>query len=450
MEKYLKTYFPAINEEDAVKNEQKKVRNLLKKFDDPESVFKGLPFYCLNLKEQVKLLHFILEETDERQIISNLGKIDADKDYCNIDIDDEDTEEFTRRFLEEELPDYEPLDLKSMLISNRMIIRGEDDMQGVLDCLNQSNEFIICSLMNEINSFYMMGLHFENLTYIKEYIDYVINDILQLVVYKVITNPNINTFTILQGLSEETRNLSDKIDTQLIRKREEQKNYDVLTVSQVMRYFSSYLNHRSKLKEETDIYTELENERKLVPTLFDPVPEEYRAAKVILSEEDIKKATSVITEGKSIYQYDDKLSTVREFIDIMRNYGGRQCYSNCLQDLKVYFREIYISKVTYRRQQTRKIVEDYIDKLNFAFENNESIPEFDKQSQYMFVREKISRGYFREKGLLSDYFGKIDFTIELYDLLLKTYWFYDLKDALEILYDVNHNLLNKFNSLVEM
>lgn len=450
MERYLETYFPSINDEDSIKNEKKKIHNLLVKLNNKESVFKGLPFYSLNLTEQVKLLHFILEEIDERQIINNLGKVDADKDYSNIEMDDEETEAFTRTFFKEEMPDYEPLDIQSMLISNRLIIRSEQDMQLLLDYLKQSNEEIIRLLTTEYNAFYMMGLHFENLNYVKEYIDYVINDILQLVVYRVISNPDVNTFAILQELSEETRNLSDKIDFQLIRKWEKQKENDILTASQVLKYFSAYLKHRSKLKEETDIYSELEKEVKQTATLFGNVPEKYRADKVFLSEEEIKEAGTIITEGKSIYQYEQKLSTVQEFINIMNIYGGRQCYSNCLQDLKVYFREIYMSKATYKRQQARKIVENYIKKVNFAVANKEAIPEFDKQSQYMFVREKISRGYFREKGLLVEYFGKIKFTNELYDLLLKIYWLYDFEDALEFLYEINCNFLKKFNALVEV
>lgn len=59
VEKYLETYFSTINDEDAIKNQKKKVYNLLEKLNDSEAVFKGLPFYCLNLKEQVKLLYFI-------------------------------------------------------------------------------------------------------------------------------------------------------------------------------------------------------------------------------------------------------------------------------------------------------------------------------------------------------------------------------------------------------
>ena len=54
------------------------------------------------------------------------------------------------------------------------------------------------------------------------------------------------------------------------------------------------------------------------------------------------------------------------------------------------------------------------------------LPEFDKKSQYIFVREKISRGYYREKGLLGDYYEKIAFTSEFYDLL----WFCDFKKRL--------------------
>lgn len=450
VEKYLEIYFPAINDEDVRKNEKKKVNNLLAKLNDSDSVFVGIPFECLNLMEQVKLLHFILEEIDERQIISNLTKVDADKDYSNIEISDEKTEEFTRIFFKDEMPDYEPLDINSLLISSRQVIRSEQDMQVLLDYLNQSNEKIIRCLINESNAFYVMGLHFENLDYIKAYINYVVNGILQLVVYRIILNSDIDTLAILQKLSAETRNLSDKIDVQLNRKREEQKKNDVLTASQVMQYFSAYLKHRSKLKEETEIFAKLEEEVKKATTLFDNVSEEYQAAKVILSEEEIKGAKEIITEGEIIPKFEEKMDIVRKFIDIMRIYGGRQCYSNCLQDLKVYFREIYMSKATYKRQQARKIVEDYIEKVDFALANNEPIPEFNKHSQYMFVREKISRGYFREKGSLPEYFGKIEFTNELYNLLLKIYWFCDFEDSLELIYEVNYHLLKKINTLIQV
>ena len=446
VEKYIEIYFPDISDEDTIKNERKKVRNLLAKLNKPESVYKGLSFSCLNISEQVRLLHFILEEIGERQIVSNLNKIDADKDYCNLEMENEDT--VIEGFFEDETPDFEPIDINSMLICCRKVIRSELEAHLMLDYLKSSNETLIQLLVDEINSFYAMGLRFENLTYIKEYVDYIINDIMQLVVYKIIRNSDIDTLVVLQELSKEVKKLTNELDVKLDEKRRKQKNDDILTASQVMDYFVAYLKHRSRLKEETDIYEELKKEAEQFPELSDLVKEEYIAEKVLLPEEDIIKYKEIIMEGDSIYRFKEKLSITRRFVDIMRDYGGRQCYSNCLQDLKVYFREIYISKATYRRLQAHKIVEDYIEKVDMAVEKNETIPEFDKKSQYLFVREKISRGYFREKGLLADYYAKITFTSELHDLLLKIYWLCDFEDALVSLYKVNANLLEKMRKLV--
>ncbi len=450
VEKYFESYPIHIKDEDIRKNEKKKIHNLLAKLNNPQSIYKGLSFSCLNVSEQVRLLHFILEEIEERQIISNLSKIDADKDYRNLIIDKADEKGLVESFYDNEMTNYEPIDINSMLISNRKVIRSEQDINFVLDYLYFANEKIIRLLMDEINTFYMMGYQFEYITYIMEYIDYISNDIMQLIVYKIIRNSDMNTASILHELSNEVRCLSDKLDVQLDKKRKEQKSNNTLVANQVMRYFSAYLRHRSKLKVETDIYKELEKEVKQSPAIFDPVREEYTAPKIILSEKEIKKATMIITEGESIYRYNEKLSTVRKFIDMMRIYDGRQCYSNCLLDLKVYFREIYISKAIYKRQQTHKIVEDYIKKINSSVEYNKMLPEFDKKSQYIFVREKISRGYFREKGLLGDYYEKTAFTSEFYDLLLKIYWFCDYKDGLTLLYKINSCLINKVQSLIDL
>lgn len=448
VEKYIEIYFSDISDEDTIKNERKKVRNLLAKLNEPESVYKGLSFSCLNISEQVRILHFILEEIDERQIVSNLNKIDADKDYCNLEMEDDDVD--IEGFFEDGMPDFEPIDINSMLIFCRKIIRSEPKVHLMLDYLKSSNETLIQLLADEVNAFYAMGLQFENLTYVKEYIDYIINNIMQLVVYRIILNSDIDTLAVLQELSKEVKNLTNELDVKLGEKRKKQKKEDILTASQVMQYFVAYLKHYSRLKEETDIYEELKKEAKQFPALFNLVKEEYIAEKVLLPEEDIIKYKEIITEGESIYRFKEKLSTVRKFVNIMRAYGGRQCYPNCLQDLKVYFREIYIIKATYRRQQTHKIVEDYIKKVDLAVEKNGEIPEFDKKSQYLFVREKINRGYFREKGMLADYYGKITFTGELYDLLLKIYWLCDFEDALVSLYKINISLIDKIRLLIRI
>lgn len=447
VKKYLDTYYPS-TDEDRYDREEKRVRGLIKKLANPDSVFKGIPLNYMNTEEQLNLLHFLLEETPERQIISNANKINADRDYYDLEIKDKLAERFTNHFLNEAIPDYESFNIKRETQLNRLLIRQSNNLKELFYSLNHNNEVIIRLIFDELNQFTVLGIGYENLQYIEDYIDYTANGLLQLLVYKVITNEKVNTEYVIQGLIEEIHRLSNLINTQLERKRKEQKNFDILTSTLITRYFSVYLSHRSRYFEELGIKETLKEE---VNSNLDflHVSPDYQAPKVCLPEEDIENSTNIITEGKSLYNYEEKLKITRKFIDIMSTYGGRQCYSNCLQDLKVYFREIFVSRATYKRQQTSTIVKDYINKVSRAIKTNAPIPQFDKKSQYLFVREKISRGYFREKGLVLDYFAKFELEKELYTLLLSLYLFFDFKDTLEFIYETNYTLLKKLNLLLK-
>lgn len=64
----------------------------------------------------------------------------------------------------------------------------------------------------------------------------------------------------------------------------------------------------------------------------------------------------------------------------------------------------------------------------------------------MFVREKINRGYFREKGLSEEYIEKTNIEKKLYDLQLKLYLFYDIEYSLNFIWEINDNLLKVYYS----
>ena len=77
----------------------------------------------------------------------------------------------------------------------------------------------------------------------------------------------------------------------------------------------------------------------------------------------------------------------------------------------------------------------------FKEKNLPGLPDFQRQSQYIFLREKISRGYFREKNLSEAYAAKVLLTEKINTLLLKCYWLADSKTALNLIHDYNHELL---------
>lgn len=375
--------------------------------------------------------------------------------YMNFVYQSENSKEKTKSISENELEGYSPISLADEYLISRDIIRNPiNDINGVLKYLLEINETVIRLYLQEKMQLKVMGLKTLNYEYIKEYIDYVANVLLQLLVYRVINKDSVKSLNVINVLSEKIDEIDELIEKQLGRSKKgwlkaREDSQSCLSAETVSKCFTAYVTHRSRFYEEFSIKEVLKEEMLNSPSLFREVPTEYKAKKIIVPADEIKTVKSIITEGQHIDGYKDKLETVRTFIDIMADYGGRQCHSLCLQDLKVYYREIFVSKSSYRRRRASRIVKEYIDQVALAKKERQSIPEFNKQSQYMFVREKINRGYFREKELSKEYIGKIVFEKKLYDLLLKLYLFYDIQDSLEFIYEVNYNLLNLYNSQLE-
>lgn len=434
---YIEQFMPDSKQADLKKGQENRLNHLIKKLTDKNSVYKDFPYDLLLMEEKAELLNFLLNISPERQIVSNIGKDDVDRKYDNFLINDEIAERYTTEFMRDH-PDYVPWDLSLEREKNRNMIRNYSFLtQDVLLELNELNEMIVRAIFDEVNAFKVIGIGYRNLGYIKDYIDYVSEGILQFLVYRVMVNPNINDkHVIINNLSEKLDTLSCLINKQLERKRAEQQKQNSLTSNILTEYFSAYRTHYSKYYEEIDILNVLMLEVKQDNSLFCPLNEKYLADKDLLSEEEINLSKNTITEGHNIYEYEKKLEETRKIINIMGYYGGRQCFSNCLQDIKVYFREIYISKAKYKEKQTMAIVRDYL-----KFIENGDIQPFEKTSHYMFFREKISRGYFREKGLLDLYVAKVGIHEKLYNLLLKTYLFYDFLDSVEFVCSINQQIL---------
>lgn len=429
-------------------SEEKRIRGLLAKLHEKNSIFCDFPFDYMMEDEQLKLLHYMMTSLPERQIMANMKKVDVDRCYMNFAYQSDKSKTVTKNILENELEEYTPVSLGNEILKSRYAIRDpRNSINEVLKYLLEVNEMII-------RSYFQEELKAHNFEYIKEYIDYAANVLLQLLVYRVINENNVEAINVIKGISDKIDELDGLVEKQLSRRKKkwidsQKSGYNDLDAETVSECFSAYVTHRSRFyEEEYGIKEVLKNEMLNSPSLFGEIPIAYKAEKRIVSEDEFKSIKNIITEGEPIDGYKEKIGIVQTFIDIMAVYGGRQCYPFCLQDLKVYFREIFISKSSYRRRRASRIVKEYIDQVASAQNEGKTIPEFNKQSQYMFVREKISRGYFREKGLSKEYIEKIVLEKKLYDLLLKLYLFYNIQDSLEFIYEVNRNLLKEYDSQI--
>ncbi len=443
---YIDKYKPEVKKDVNYRNlEEKRVRSAVKKLMNKDSIYKYLPFELLSVEEKCKLVNHLLEKAD-REIIANMGKEDVNRNYDGFILPDLQSDFIYKNIFEGEL-DYKPcIDFNSEKLINRNIIRNKElnKTETVIRDLLEVNEKIIRTLKEEQGMFFMNDIEYMNFSYIKKYIDYLTDGILQLINYRILVNSGVEEKErILQSLVEAIVELESKVDKQIKNYRANQNN---LTADEVTRIFYLYRADGSYYREYIEITKTLKKEiEENRDCLFNVLEGKYKAEKILLPKEEIvsKRVEELITEGIKIDGYKAKLKEARELIEIFNMYGGRQCYSNCLQDIKVYFREIFMSKQPYRGRQSLRIAREYLKDCK-----EHGIQDFENKAHYLFLREKISRGYFRETGHLASYILKLEFQEKLYETTLKTYLFYDYDTTLEFIYELNRNILKKMYELL--
>ena len=382
---YIKRYEPNV-EADDLSNLKKQLVILLNKLHDNKSVYKNLPFDYMPVDQQLKLMHHLrTSPVAGRQIISNMTKIDADRSFL----------EFACPSLnnvfsgDSELREIREnlLSLDQWVLDTRFQIRLTEDSRSLLLNLMRINSSILRCYQEEDDKLLIMGVGLAGFERLRSYIDYVANALLQFLVY------HIEEIHIKQLLVEEMKNR---------------------------------------------------------PDFFGEIPSKYISSKRLIQPTELQTIESIITEGKHVNNYGRKLLNTQKFIDVFSSYGGRSCNSMCLMDLKVYFREIYLSHVCYARKQAASIVSEYLSDVSACSPtfSLDSFPQFRLKKQYIFLREKINRGYFRETGLSKAYVSKFLFEEKLYTLLLKSYLFYSLSDGVNAVCEIYSEFLQEYYDLL--
>lgn len=403
--------------------EKKRVQTLLKKIRNT-SFYQSFPFNRLNNKEKYKVLHHMLFQTSDREFFSNMKKMDINRDYEQFIIPTEDWTSEKNNSIE--------LDIKSLQAKNRLYIRKlSHDREKIIKKLSDNND----TIFRELNST-------KNLNYFEEYLEYCIDGISQWINYRIIATlePRIAELKI-QKFQEKIKELQNWVDHQSKKFGEEQKTLGQLSGEETCGVFASFLKENAKYSEYIEVVNVLidEIEKDHASTekkqIFKPVHEYYQVSKELIDERDIRHLKSTITEGKKVDMYSSKLKETIQAIIIFNTFGGRDCYPTSPQDIKVYFREIFMSKVAYRKKNAMSIIRAYIKEVK-----QNGVQHFDNQAHYLFIREKISRGYFREKGNLKLYILKSELQKALYQVALTSYQFYDYKLMINFLYTLNSEL----------
>ena len=185
-----------------------------------------------------------------------------------------------------------------------------------------------------------------------------------------------------------------------------------------------YLEQRNRYSTYSDILKLLSEQMKKEEYKMN-VDDKYRCKERWLNDVKTKKELrEIILEGENEKEerFNKNLEGCKEMITILFLTAGRQLHPEYLQHVKVVYREIIEDRIEYNGKQAKTI-------LRTLQNNQEGFFEVVKDT--FFVREKISRGMFREKGYSSLYILKNELQVSYYDNILKAFESYDILDIAE-------------------
>jgi len=385
------------------------------------------PFLYLNEKDQIKFLDFIFDKkkNDSSKFIANVNKIRVDF------INDSNTKFKERRNLFKEFSVTETeskhqsyaQDLRSI---NRRIIRGGNIF---------SDELIqeLISLFKLLRDEHL----YSNLSLAADLISDVCLQILNYWILTLFIFDDNDVDYLLSALLEYMDLHKVKMIKQTVFGRADNQELDYTNVVGV---FAAFMDLRNEYGQYIDILDLLKLEAESEPSEFTNPLDVYRTTKSMIVKDGLE---DILTEGNPVYDYERKLDNTKMMIDYFYKFGGRNADVANVMDLKVYFREFYISGAGYRNQ-AQTIVRKFIKKFNESNDTNS----FKRFSEYMFLREKISRGYFRETIGLKRYYEKNTLQEAVYCNLLWIFLTFDYDHIYESLLDFLSGFINVYRSYI--
>lgn len=114
-----------------------------------------------------------------------------------------------------------------------------------------------------------------------------------------------------------------------------------------------------------------------------------------------------LTKADKTQRFNFKREEVNEFMMYLHKYHNRQLHPLYMQHFKTCYREVFVNQMKFNDIKCNTIVKKLC----------ENPRDINLTEESKFIREKISMGFFREKGLLPHYLKKNEFQGKLYEKL---------------------------------
>lgn len=389
---------------DDYRNLSKQIDNFIDHIKQADSPLHWLPLEIMTDEEIADIVNTYLDRSDaNRLLLNNLDYNGMKYDYSDLIVKDPKREDECRIILEitPQLKQHQKLNIREFIIEINIVLAGalhKGYMKTAAELLKYI-DLIHNEILNEKNLFKCIGLGYTNVEYIEQYIIVCERIVYGSLFSLLISNPNISDkIGALLKIEEKLNSAYDTIEEELsvakekftsLRKFEkEYYKFNQNDATNISLFYVQFLERKSYYGEIENIIMLLENEihNRLdlygiaTPLLYEKV-DDY-------SKSELKK---YICEDVKVSDYDKKYNEILKIIGFSFSNKNMWASFNNALDVKIAFREFFLSKQKYMRKTSTKMVRDILAGIT-------------PEPQYlMFLDMKITRGYFREKNMLQEY-----------------------------------------------
>lgn len=427
----------------------KQIDNLIHRFEDENLPLQWLPLDIMTEMEVAQFVSVVLDRKGSRELFNNLKYKGLKSDLDDFVVSNNNEEE--QKWMREEFPTLGNTKVHEVLSKIRCKLRidylekNANFKQSIAYVMNYSDA-IWSELERENGLANMIGLKVHNPDYLEAYADFVDGCISEILIFEILLNDRFNDKKqVLDFIWKHINRITDDAIIEYADKRKrvikqlrDEKKIFIEGIEQFSEFFVSYLKRKSLYEEMDIMYKALQKEMKDFPELFVLTPNEPDD-KSAYSDEEIK---AYVLLGNHVSSYKQKINETYRLLDLAFASGNKWVSPNSMRDVRVTFRETFISKCPYNKRQAMRIARSIL--------NNEKS---NTEEHLLFYDLKMMRGYFCEWGIAEWYGYYIKIIQKVQEQLLLAYNTVDdyvayravnriLYDFCDIIYYVEEGLKN--------
>ncbi len=397
---------------DAYTNVYNQIKHITDHIQDNDSPLQWLPLDYMTEDEMAMFVSNIMDGTGSREILNNIKNKGYKADLHEFIVDT--TDEWSVNMLRREFPTLGNENIRELIPQLRFAVRvdwfehNRRAKELILRINSQSIE-IKKALRWEERTALVLGVGIHNPDYLEAYIEFAEVAVSELLIFEIFLNNNIKDkrrlldflWLHLNKFTDDDLNAWANKRFDVLKKLREEHGMREDMINLISEYFFNYMKRKSLYEEEDKI------NQVLIEELHDKAEQFNYFDKITLYDIGLKQQVLL---GEKSSSWKQKIYESYKIIKKARQQGNDWIGQLSVSDLRVVYRETFLSKQDYDERQSMRIARAMLKKEKTI-----------TSKQWLFYNMKMRRGYFCEWGITEWYEDYVKIMNVIKRQLLLTY-----------------------------